>query len=197
MIYSAVILYLSAIVTANLLILEFGPAASIYNAFFLIGLDLSLRDFLHEQWQQNLKRNMGLLICSGSLLTILLNLEALQIAMASAVAFGISASLDAFVFQRLQEKGYLLKSNASNAVGSLTDSIIFPVLAFGGFPVLIIAGQFAAKFVGGFLWSLAIQKLRTAEWQTAQSVISLCMGLQMTIGVGHVLIAAGLAIQNY
>ena len=163
MIYFSVILYLAAIVSANLLILEFGPAASIYNAFFLIGLDLSLRDFLHEQWQQNLKRNMGLLICSGSLLTILLNLDALQIAVASALAFGISASLDAFVFQRLREKGYLLKSNASNAVGSLTDSIIFPVLAFGGFPILIIAGQFAAKFFGGFLWSLAIQKLRTAE----------------------------------
>ena len=80
----AIIIYLAAIVSANLLILEFGPSVSIINAFLLIGLDLSLRDYLHEVWKENLKRNMALLICAGSGLTILLNLEALQIALASA-----------------------------------------------------------------------------------------------------------------
>lgn len=159
----AIIIYLAAIVSANLLILEFGPSVSILNAFLLIGLDLSLRDYLHEVWKENLKRNMGLLICAGSGLTVLLNLDALQIAVASAVAFGISTLLDSLVYHKLKKHPYLVRSNSSNLLGSLTDSMIFPVLAFGGFPIWIIAGQFAAKFVGGFIWSLGINKLHTAE----------------------------------
>lgn len=151
-------IYLVAIVSANLSILYFGPTASIFNAFFFIGLDLSLRDHLHEKWEQNLKRNMALLILSGSGLTVLLNLEALQIAVASAVAFGISSALDSWVYHFLKKEKYLLKSNASNAVGSFSDSLIFPVLAFGGFPWLIILGQFFAKWTGGLLWSYLIYR---------------------------------------
>lgn len=159
----AIIIYLVAIVSANLLILEFGPSVSIINAFLLIGLDLSLRDYLHDCWQENLKRNMGLLICAGSGATVLLNLDAMQIALASAAAFAISALLDSIVYHKLQNHPYLVRSNSSNLLGSLTDSILFPVLAFGGFPVLIILGQFIAKLLGGFIWSLGINKTRTAE----------------------------------
>lgn len=159
----AIIIYLAAIVSANLLILEFGPSVSIINAFLLIGLDLSLRDYLHDCWQENLKPNMGFLICAGSGLTILLNLDAMQIALASAAAFGISALLDSLVYHKLHNHPYLVRSNSSNLLGSLTDSILFPVLAFGGFPIWIILGQFTAKLLGGFIWSLGINKIRTAE----------------------------------
>jgi hypothetical protein len=43
-------LYLTAIVAANLLTARFGPTASIYNAFALIGLDLITRDRLADFW---------------------------------------------------------------------------------------------------------------------------------------------------
>jgi hypothetical protein len=43
-------LYIAAITAANLLVAEFGPVISPLNAFFLIGLDLSLRDRLHDLW---------------------------------------------------------------------------------------------------------------------------------------------------
>ena len=46
----AVCVYLGAIILANLTLLWFGPSAAIVNAFLLIGLDLSLRDRLHEAW---------------------------------------------------------------------------------------------------------------------------------------------------
>ena len=170
MINVSVVVYLAAIVSANLSILYFGPAASIFNAFFLIGLDLSLRDYLHEKWKENLKRNMGLLIVSGSALTVLLNLEALQIAIASAVAFGVSSVLDSWVYYFLKDKKYLLKSNVSNAAGSFSDSIIFPVLAFGGFPWIIILGQFFAKWIGGFVWSYLIYRLNDTLSRRAISV---------------------------
>jgi len=96
----SVVIYLGAIVLANFMILWFGPAVSVLNAFLLIGLDLSLRDRLHDAWGEGLVWKMGLLILTGSGLTILLNLEAMQIAVASAVAFGVSAAGDAVVYQR-------------------------------------------------------------------------------------------------
>ena len=84
----AVITYLIAIVVANLTLLWFGPQAAIINAFLLIGLDLSLRDKLHDQWEGNhLWLKMLALICGGSAITVVLNWEALPIAIASATAF--------------------------------------------------------------------------------------------------------------
>ena len=57
-----IIVYLSAIVLANLSVAAFGPEMSIVNAFLFIGLDLSTRDALHERWQgRNLWRRMLLL----------------------------------------------------------------------------------------------------------------------------------------
>jgi len=44
-------LYLVAIVAANLSVAYFGASASIFNAFLFIGLDLTTRDLLHEQWR--------------------------------------------------------------------------------------------------------------------------------------------------
>ena len=87
-----VVLYLAAIVLANILILLYNPdtvsmtwalVAETGISFFLIGLDLSIRDKLHDYWQnRNLLPKMVTLIVSGSLITILFNLEALQIAFA-------------------------------------------------------------------------------------------------------------------
>ena len=45
----AACVYVSAIMLANLLVAKFGPWFSLINSFFLIGLDLSLRDSLHER----------------------------------------------------------------------------------------------------------------------------------------------------
>lgn len=48
-----VLVYLIAIVAANLSVAYFGPQATIVNAFLLIGLDLSTRDKLHELWRND------------------------------------------------------------------------------------------------------------------------------------------------
>ena len=45
-----VFIYLLAVVLANMLILLLGPQAAVITAFLFIGLDLSLRDKLHDQW---------------------------------------------------------------------------------------------------------------------------------------------------
>lgn len=153
--------YLIAIVAANLLTARFGVAASIVNAFLFIGLDLSSRDKLHDLWRGNgLIWKMGLLIASGGFFSWFLNSAAGRIAIASCIAFTLAAIVDVFVYQRLIKKTYLKRSNGSNLVSALADSVVFPTIAFGSFSVLTTGLQFAAKVLGGFLWSIVLNKYR-------------------------------------
>jgi len=153
-----VILYLVSILAANLIITEFGPSMSILTAFVFIGLDLTVRDNLHDAWQRRgLWWKMSLLIATGSILSFLLNRNAGPIALASFVAFSASGIADTLVYHLLGKRTRLLRINGSNVVSSAVDSVVFPALAFG-FPLmwLIMLGQFAAKVVGGGLWSLVL-----------------------------------------
>lgn len=157
-----VLLYLAAIVIANLTVAAFGPAALYVNAFVLIGLDLSCRDRLHDFWQrQGLGWKMGLLILTGSGLSWLLSPQAGRVASASLAAFALAATGDALVYQWLHRRPYLVRSNGSNVAGAMVDSLAFPTLAFGEFSAVTSLLQFTAKFCGGFLWSLLLnQSLR-------------------------------------
>jgi uncharacterized PurR-regulated membrane protein YhhQ (DUF165 family) len=149
----AVTVYLVAIVLANLTVVWFGPGWSIVNAFLFIGLDLTLRDRLHNAWRDNhLLRNMAALIAAGSVISYLLNQDAGRIGLASFVAFAVAASLDAVVYHRT---GSITRSNI---VGAGADSLLFPAIAFG-FPLLwgIMLGQFVAKVVGGEVWRVVIR----------------------------------------
>lgn len=161
-------LYLVAIVAANLSIAAFGVQMAIVNAFVFIALDLTTRDRLHELWQgRNLWRNMALLIGSGSLLSALLNVNATPIAIASFVAFAGAGIADTLVYQALGERSRLVKMNGSNLVSAAVDSLIFPILAFG-FPPLwgVVTGQFAAKVLGGIIWSWVLTR-RSVDTATA------------------------------
>lgn len=152
-------LYLMAIIAANLLIAHFGPSAVYVVAFVFIGLDLTSRDKLHDLWRgKQLFLKMGLLIGAGSLLSYLLNREAGIIALASLVAFAASAIVDAVVYHFLRDKKYMLRINGSNILGAAVDSLVFPTIAFGGLNIIITLGQFVAKILGGFVWSLILRK---------------------------------------
>jgi hypothetical protein len=150
-----VILYLAAIIAANLITAQFGPSASVVNAFLFIGLDLTSRDKLHEAWgRDGLARKMAALIACGSVLSWILNRDAGTIAIASFVAFASAAVVDTIVYQLLRERSYIIKVNGSNVLSALIDSVIFPTVAFGGLMPLVTLGQFIAKVGGGFVWSL-------------------------------------------
>jgi hypothetical protein len=153
-----VIMYLSAIIFANLTVAWLGPRVTIVNAFLFIGLDLTARDHLHDQWKNDkLALKMTALIATGSVLTIFLNKDAAQIAVASFVAFSAAAIVDTVVYHALGHWPRWLRINDSNVPSAAVDSIIFPALAFVGFLPLITLGQFAAKVGGGFLWSLVFK----------------------------------------
>jgi hypothetical protein len=166
-----VILFLTAIVLANLSVAAFGPGVAILNAFLFIGLDLTARDQLHEAWRgKRLLPKMALLIASGSILSWLLNRNAGQIALASFVAFAAAATVDALVYHLMGRYPRWLRINGSNIPSALVDSLIFPTLAFGSFLWPIVLGQFAAKTLGGFIWSLVFRWLdRRPAVQVKQS----------------------------
>jgi hypothetical protein len=165
-----VFIYLLAVVLANMLILWLGPQAAVITAFLFIGLDLSLRDKLHDQWHgEQVWWKMLALICGGSAISIVLNWDALPIALASATAFLAAGVGDALVYAGLRKKRFMIRANGSNVAGSAIDSIVFPTLAFGVFMPEIVLGQFVAKFVGGFLWSLVLHKYFNKDEEEVQS----------------------------
>lgn len=152
--------YLVAIVLANLSVLYFGPSAVYVNAFLFIGLDLTSRDKLHEAWRgNNLFLKMLVLVLAGSALSYLLNRDVYQIALASTVAFGLAAITDSIVYQLLSRRNRIIRINGSNIPSALVDSLVFPTIAFGSFSAVIVVGQFVAKVLGGFVWSLVIKRI--------------------------------------
>lgn len=158
----AITAYITALVTANLLVATYGPAIAAANAFVLIGLDLVLRDYLHDTWHTNRTRNMLALIASAAAISYTLNPATGRIAIASTVAITLAAAADWIVYASARRLPWLARSNASNAAASLVDSLTFPTIAFGSIMPAIIAAQIAAKIAGGIIWSAIIAGARHA-----------------------------------
>ena len=136
----AVCIYLVGLVVANILVGHLGPSITPVVGFLFIGLDLSLRDWLHlriRPWQ------MGALIFAAGIIT-----------------FAVAALCDWFVFSRARGS-WLQRAIRSNVAGDAVDSILFPCLAFGVFLPVVIAGQFLAKFAGSTLWALLLNWTQT------------------------------------
>lgn len=149
----AICIYAAAMTIANLSVATWGPWISPINSFVLIGLDLSLRDWLHVKlkvWQ------MGVLITATGLLTYALNPAAGMIAIASSCAFSAAALVDWAAFSVLRGS-WMRRANLSNVAGAAVDSLVFPTMAFGVLMPQIVLAQFAAKVAGGAIWSYALR----------------------------------------
>jgi len=150
----ALIAYAVAMITANLLVATFGPSVTAINAFFLIGLDLTLRDWLHfrlKTWQ------MGGLIVGTGLITYALNPASGMIALASAVSFLAASIVDWAIFVKTTGS-WIKRANVSNTASAAVDSLLFPTIAFGALMPEIVALQFVAKVSGGAVWSYVLEK---------------------------------------
>lgn len=150
-----VTVYVAAMSSANLLVAALGPWVSPLNSFVFIGLDLTLRDKLHDAWRGD-ARKMGALVLSACVISYAINPASGMIALASFVAFAASAAVDWIVYGRLGG-GYMKRVNGSNAAGAAVDSLLFPTIAFGALMPPVIAAQFFAKVGGGYFWSLVFR----------------------------------------
>jgi queuosine precursor transporter len=148
-----IVFYVLTVVLANFTTLWLGPSMTIVNAFFLIGLNLVLRDILH--YRLTAVQMIGLVGFTGAI-SFALNPDTGRIAVASLVAFSVSTTADWLVFAKTKGS-WFSRSNKSNTVGAIIDSLVFPTIAFGNLMPAIIIGQFAAKAFGGFVWSAILK----------------------------------------
>jgi queuosine precursor transporter len=156
-----VLVFLAAVVGANLTIAAFGPAAVIPVALTFVALDLVARDGLHELWKGNrLPLRMGVVIAAGGLLSAGLNIDAARIAAALCLAFTAAQTVNGLGYWAQDRWPRLLKINASNVPAALVDSVGFLSVAFGAFMAALILGQVAAKVAGGLLWSAVLVSVR-------------------------------------
>lgn len=156
------LIFICALVVANLSVAMFGPWVSPINAFLLIGLDLSLRDKLHDQWNGNPVK-IGSLIGVAGLVSYLINPASGMIAIASVCAFCASMVVDSVVYQKMKDRPWFERANTSNIAGAAVDSLIFPTIAFGELIWLIVLLQFVAKVSGGLIWSCIFKRKMTAN----------------------------------
>lgn len=161
-----VLIYLASIVAANLIAARFGPSATVINAFVLIGLDLTLRDRLHDAWRgRGLVWRMGALILAGGALSALVNRDALPIALASSLAFSAAATVDAVSYAVLEKRNRAARVNGSNVLSAAVDSVVFLVVAFGWPPLWgVVLAQWVVKVLGGAVWYMALTR---AGWKGA------------------------------
>lgn len=157
MIATAVLVYAAAMILANLSVATFGPSVTPVNAFVLIGLDLTMRDWLHVRIKP---LQMAALIAITGGLTYALNPAAGKIAVASACAFSAAALVDWATFTRLRGS-WMYRANGSNVAGAAVDSLIFPTLAFGALMPQIVLAQFLAKIAGGAIWTWIFNRSKT------------------------------------
>lgn len=158
MLILAIAIYAAAMIGANLSVATWGPAVSPINAFFLIGLDLALRDWLHVRLRPV---QMGALIAATGMITYALNPAAGMIAIASSVAFTAAALVDWTTFAKMRGS-WLRRANGSNVAGAAVDSLLFPTIAFGALMPGIVLAQFVAKVAGGAIWAYLL-KPKTAK----------------------------------
>ena len=163
---AAVAAYIASIVTANLLVAHYGPSVTVINAFALIGLDLVLRDYLHDAWRSSRWPMLGL-IAVGGVVSFAANPATGRIAVASSIAFTGLAVADWIAYRVLHSRPWLVRSNGSNVFGAAVDSILFPTIAFGVVLWPIVIGQFVAKVCGGAAWSLIVASVRPAPADAA------------------------------
>jgi queuosine precursor transporter len=181
------ILFLALVAAANVTTSSLGPAYSPLVALVAIGATLTLRDRLHEMWQgRALTIRMAGLIAAGAALSLPFGTG--RIALASFIAFAAGEAGDALAYHRLRHMAWLRRSNGSNLVGAAVDSVIFPVVAFGGFPWVIILLQFAAKVLGGGAWSVL---LRPRPKRAAALAAGILIALTPSVLAGQTISASG------
>lgn len=124
------------------------PGVMAPSGVLLIGAALALRDALHEAAG---RRVVLWCVAGGAALSLATASPALAIA--SAVAFGVSEISDFAVYNRIRRHSGWCAVMVSGFVGAVVDSLLFSWLAFGAVkwaPGLIIAKCYASVAYAGW-----------------------------------------------
>lgn len=128
---------------------------------YFAGASFVLRDSLQDAFG---KRATLAVIFAGALVSFLVADP--LIALASAVAFGLSELADFAVYTPLRKRGYIRAAITSNVVGSFIDTIAF--LTIAGFPLwAALPGQMVGKLAVTAVAVIAVaiyRAQRKAAW---------------------------------
>lgn len=126
------------------------PGVMAPSGVLLIGAALALRDALQETAD---RRVVLACVMMGAALSLLTSSPALAIA--SAIAFGVSELADFAVYDRLRRRSGWSAVLASGMVGAVVDSVLFSWIAFGAVkwaPGLIVAKIYASAVYAAWRW---------------------------------------------
>ncbi|MEU0213560.1 VUT family protein [Streptomyces sp. NPDC006265] len=151
--------YMATIPAANIALHRYGVVSVGFGfmapaAVFLAGPALILRDVV--QWALG-RRAAIIALVFGVVLSFVAADPA--VALASAVAFGVSEAADMAVFSRLAPR-WVRAVFIGGVVGILLDSLLFLSIAFGSLEFL--GGQLVGKLYGVLLGSLVVALRRRA-----------------------------------
>tara|TARA_R110002096_G_scaffold355368_1_gene548611 strand:+ start:792 stop:1370 length:579 start_codon:yes stop_codon:yes gene_type:complete len=184
------ILFLITIPTANWMIGSIGTVCipdgpclipvgfglSAPSGVLMVGAALVLRDLVHRK----LGKNWALAaIAIGSVLSYAVAPPAIVVA--SVAAFAIAELLDFAVYSKLRERGLIIAMAASSAVGSVIDSGVFLLLAFGS--LNHITGQIVGKM---WMVVLAITIIWIIQNRKVNKVIGVLVGSRQSINDGKI-----------
>jgi uncharacterized PurR-regulated membrane protein YhhQ (DUF165 family) len=146
-------IYLFALIFANFIVVWYGKTGLIFTALFLIPFDFVIRCIFHEKWKgKELIIKLGTLTITASIITYMINSDALNIAAGSALGFMSAQVIAGLFYQWAIKKAFWIKVNGSDFFGILTDSVVFQIVAFSAIDPTITASQTALKLIGGVFW---------------------------------------------
>lgn len=158
-------LYLLAFVFSNFIVLWFGQYGLIFTALFLIPFDFVMRCIFHETWKgKELVIKLGGIVSAASLITLIININTLNIALGSFWGF-LSAQIVAGIFYQFNiNKSYFIKVNGSDLFAIIADSIMFQLVAFQSINTTVTLSQITLKVLGGLFWYwLLFNKLKLQD----------------------------------
>lgn len=148
-------LFLIAFVSANLIVKHFGVYGLWVSSFLLIPFDFICRCIIHEKLSGfKLLATLFILTMLAATITILINPNSVQIALASIAGFTVAQVTAGVMYQvsLAEKKSYFIKVNVSDLVAIIFDSIVFQWVAFSVINPGVTLGQIGIKFAGGLLW---------------------------------------------
>ena len=160
------VLYIAAVVAANLLVKHYGPQAAPAIAFVAVAAVLIFRDQFADLVGSRTRSQVlqAGLIALGALATYLINENAATIAKASVIAFAASELTEQAVYLGLRNRPWMERAPWAAVPAAAVDSVLFITIAFS-FNFWIIAAQFGCKVGGAYLWANAIDRWKARSGQ--------------------------------
>lgn len=129
----------------------------------LAGLALVARDFLQDAAG---RRTVGVAIAVGAVLSAVS--AGLHLALASALAFGLSEGLDMAAYEPLRQRGLVRAVVVSNIVGAIVDTAVFLQLAAPDLnlpPGMSAWDLVPGQLVGKLVWATFLPAAVLLVWQ--------------------------------